>query len=44
MQQLCSRIETERDHIRFLHLIRELNDLLARAQRKLGSAFEGPTS
>lgn len=35
MYQLCGLIEKERDHARFLQLIRELNDLLENRQRKL---------
>lgn len=35
MYQLCSLIEKERDHGRFLQLIQELNDLLERKERRL---------
>jgi len=35
MYQLCAMIEKERDHTRFLQLIRELNDLLERNERGL---------
>jgi len=35
MYQLCALIEKERDHARFLQLIRELNDLLERKEQKL---------
>lgn len=35
MYQLCALIEKERDHGRFLQLIRELNDLLEHRQKKL---------
>ena len=33
MYQLCALIEKEHDHNRFLHLIRELNDLLERKEQ-----------
>lgn len=35
MYQLCALIEKERDHARFLQLIRELNDLLEHRQKKM---------
>ncbi|HTZ98585.1 MAG TPA: hypothetical protein VMB18_19435 [Terriglobales bacterium] len=35
MYQLCALIEKERDHGRFLQLIRELNDLLERKEHRL---------
>jgi len=35
MYQLCAQIECEKDHHRFLELIRELNELLERKQRRL---------
>jgi hypothetical protein len=35
MYQLCALIEKEHDHNRFLHLIRELNDLLERKEQRL---------
>jgi hypothetical protein len=35
MYQLCALIEKERDHSRFLQLIRELNDLLERKEQRL---------
>lgn len=35
MYYLCAMIEKERDHARFLQLIRELNDLLERNERRL---------
>jgi len=35
MYQLCALIEKEKDHHRFLELIRELNELLERKQRRL---------
>ena len=35
MYQLCALIEKEKDHGRFLQLIRELNDLLERKEQRL---------
>jgi hypothetical protein len=35
MYRLCALIEKERDHARFLQLIRELNDLFANKERRL---------
>jgi len=35
MYQLCELIENEKDHSRFLELIRELNDLLQRKEQRL---------
>jgi len=35
MYQLCTQIEQEKDHHRFLQLIEELNDLLGRQERQL---------
>jgi len=35
MYQLCAMIEKEKDHSRFLQLIRELNDLLENQERRL---------
>ena len=35
MYQLCALIEKERDHARFLQLIRELNDLFENKERRL---------
>jgi len=35
MYQLCALIEKERNHSRFLQLIRELNDLLEHQERRL---------
>lgn len=35
MYELCAMIEKERDHNRFLQLIRELNDLLERKEQRL---------
>jgi len=40
MYQLCALIEKERDHARFLALIRELNDLLENRQQKLEKESE----
>jgi hypothetical protein len=35
MYQLCQLIEVEKDHARFLELIRELNELLERKEHRL---------
>jgi hypothetical protein len=35
MYGLCALIEKERDHARFIQLIRELNDLFANKERRL---------
>ena len=35
MYQLCELIENEKDHARFLELIRELNELLQRKEHRL---------
>jgi hypothetical protein len=35
MYKLCAMIETEKDHKRFLKLMKELNDLLMRKERRL---------
>ena len=35
MYQLCALIEKEKDHGKFLQLIRELNDLLERKEQRL---------
>jgi len=35
MYQLCSQIEKEQDHHRFLRLIEELNNLLERQEQRL---------
>jgi hypothetical protein len=35
MHKLCAMIETEKDHKRFLKLIKELNELLMRKERRL---------
>ena len=35
MYQLCSQIEKEQDHNRFLRLIEELNNLLERQEQRL---------
>jgi len=35
LHQLCSLIEAEKDHAKFLRLIRELNELLARTEHRL---------
>ena len=35
MYQLCAMIEGEKDHHRFLQLVRELNDLLERKEQRL---------
>jgi hypothetical protein len=40
MYQLCALIEKERDHGRFLQLIRELNDLLERKEHRLDDEQE----
>lgn len=38
MYELCAMIEKEKDHSRFLQLIRELNDLLERKEQRLEDA------
>ncbi len=35
MYQLCKLIEVEKDHARFLQLIRELNELLDKKEHRL---------
>ena len=35
MYQLCALIEKEQDHLRFLQLIEELNELLDRQEQRL---------
>ena len=35
MKVLCQQIETEKDHNRFSQLIRELNELLERKNKRL---------
>ena len=35
MYQLCQLIEVEKDHTRFLQLIRELNELLEKKEHRL---------
>jgi hypothetical protein len=40
MYQLCGLIEKEKDHVRFLQLIRELNDLLENKERRLEEECE----
>jgi hypothetical protein len=43
MYELCGLIETEKDHSRFLQLIRELNDLLERKEQRLEDRAESPS-
>jgi hypothetical protein len=38
MHLLCDRIQVEKDHTVFLRLVQELNDLLARKDRRLTEA------
>jgi hypothetical protein len=35
MNWLCQRIQEESDHAKFLALVRELNELLARKERQI---------
>ena len=41
MYLLCSQIEQEKDHHRFLQLIEQLNELLERQEQRLESTPKG---